>query len=193
MDFAVCVGWTVDGTREVIRGHGDHHRLLLQSVNVLHHTARHKILPTAVDRTWSRDCHYVSQRLPHEAHSKTVIVAASSSEPPGQLDSTCTVYSKHTWDYTRRPSIVKYRYCNSIPACSLPLTWHCCTPSPWAVGCDWTWGAASGSPQWAVDDICDLRQCRSWSHARECPGSWTPEGKEAHQHQTSVQEYCSYF
>ena len=36
------------------------------------------------------------QRLPHEAHSKTVIVAASSNEPPGQLDSTCTVYSKHT-------------------------------------------------------------------------------------------------
>ena len=43
VDLAVSVSGAVADTLllEVIRSHGNHHRLLLQSINVLHHTPSH--------------------------------------------------------------------------------------------------------------------------------------------------------
>lgn len=47
MDFTVCVGGTVGHALllEVIWGHGQHHSLLLQSIDILHYTARYQVLP----------------------------------------------------------------------------------------------------------------------------------------------------
>lgn len=47
VDLTVCVGGAIGHTLflEVIRGHGEHHSLLLQSVNVLHHATCHQVLP----------------------------------------------------------------------------------------------------------------------------------------------------
>jgi len=47
MDLAVSIGGAVANTLllKVIRCHGNHHSLLLQSVNVLHHTSSYQILP----------------------------------------------------------------------------------------------------------------------------------------------------
>lgn len=48
VDLTVSVSRAVGNTLflEVIRSHGEHHCLLLQSVNVFNHTTRHQVLPT---------------------------------------------------------------------------------------------------------------------------------------------------
>ena len=51
--FTVCVGGTVGDVfvLQVIWGHCQHDRLLLQRINILHNTTSHQILPTETQNT----------------------------------------------------------------------------------------------------------------------------------------------
>ena len=58
VDLAVGVRGAVDVVLlavEVVRRHGDHGRLLLQTVDVLHHARRHQVVPAEVTVSYVSD------------------------------------------------------------------------------------------------------------------------------------------
>ena len=64
VDLAVSVGGAVALAllHEVLRGHCYHDRLLLQSVNVLHHSPSHQVLPTEAHTHTHTHTHTYTQR-----------------------------------------------------------------------------------------------------------------------------------